>query len=175
MRQQRALKEDGFTLIELLVVVAIIGVLAAIVTAQLLRAKASANESSTISALRAIATAQVSFSQSCAANSYAPTLTGLGSPAPGEAAFLSPDLTTAAVVSKAGYQITMTAGLGASPAAPDCTGAVTTDGFYASGTPLTFNLTGSRAFAIATPGTIWQVTAAAAPTEPFGAPATPLN
>jgi prepilin-type N-terminal cleavage/methylation domain-containing protein len=175
MCQRRTLREEGFTLIELLVVVAIIGVLGAIVTAQLMRAKAAANESSTISALRAIATAQVSYSQSCAANFYAPALTQLGSPAPGEAAFLSPDMTGAVVVSKAGYQITLTAGLGANAGVPDCNGAATTNHFYASGTPLTFNLTGSRAFAIATPGTIWQVTAAAAPTEPFAAPATPLN
>jgi prepilin-type N-terminal cleavage/methylation domain-containing protein len=175
MCQRRTKNDDGFTLIELLVVVAIIGVLGAIVTAQLMRAKAAANESSAISALRAIVTAQVSYSQSCAANSYATSLPNLGPPAPGEASFLSPDMTTAAVLTKAGYQITMTAGVGALPGAPDCTGAATTNHFYASGTPLTFNLTGGRAFAVTTTGTIWQVKAAAAPTEPFAAPATPLN
>lgn len=175
MRQNRTLRQDGFTLVELLVVVGIIGVLGSIVTAQLMRARAAANESSTISALRAIVTAQVSYSQSCAANSYATSLTSLGPAAPGEPSYLSPDLTTAAVVSKAGYQITLTSGVGANPGSPDCNGAATTDRFYASGTPITFNLSGARAFAVATGGTIWQVTAAAAPVEPFGAPATPLN
>jgi prepilin-type N-terminal cleavage/methylation domain-containing protein len=175
MRHERTRREDGFTLIELLIVVAIIGVLASIVTAQLLRARAAANESSTISVLRSIVTAQVSYSQSCAANTFATSLTALGSAGPGQPSYLSPDLTSAAVISKAGYLITLTAGVGANAGAPDCNGVATTDRFYASGTPVTFNLSGGRAFAVTTAGTIWQTVAAAPPAEPFGAPATPLN
>ena len=42
---------------------------------------------------------------------------------------------------------------------------------YATAVPQTFGQTGSRSFAINTAGTVWMNSTAAAPTEPFGAPA----
>ena len=172
MRQHEIQRENGFTLIELLVVVAVVGVLAALVTSQLVRARMAANESATIASLRAISTAQMSYAGSCGRNLYADSLTTLGLAAP---PYLSPDLTAAAVVTKSGYQLTMLPGLGANAGNPDCNGRATTDAYYASGAPTALNISGSRSFAVAAAGTIWQVNGAVPPSEPFGPPATPVN
>jgi type IV pilus assembly protein PilA len=165
-------REDGFTLIELLVVVAIIAVLASLAVAQLIRARAAANEASQISSLRAITSSQIAFANSCGAGAYATDLTSLGG-SPGSPAYLSPDLTTAAVIQKSGYQLTLTAG-SAGPGNNDCNGQPTSLGYYASSEPVMYNISGSRSFAVNADGTVWQDMAATAPTEPFGAPASPI-
>src|SRR2546421_8088860 len=97
----RIKNQKGFTLIELLIVVAIIGIIAAIAVPGLLRARMSGNEASAIGSLRAINTAQQSFSQYC--NGYADALTDLKITPGGQQAFLSPDLTAGATVDKSGY------------------------------------------------------------------------
>jgi hypothetical protein len=47
--------------------------------------------------------------------------------------------------------------------------------YYATARPMSNGTTGTRSFAVNAGNTIWQVAGATAPTEPFGAPATPIQ
>jgi prepilin-type N-terminal cleavage/methylation domain-containing protein len=68
----------GFSLIELLIVVAIILIIAAIAIPNLLRARIAANESSSVSAVRNINTAQFAYNSSFPSVGYANALASLG-------------------------------------------------------------------------------------------------
>jgi prepilin-type N-terminal cleavage/methylation domain-containing protein len=75
-------KQKGFSLIELLIVVAIILIIAAIAIPNLLRARIAANESSSVSTIRTINTAQVTYQSAYPTYGYADSLGILGPGAP---------------------------------------------------------------------------------------------
>src|SRR6185436_14785096 len=93
----------GFTLIEVLIVVAIIGIIAAIGTPGLLRARMAGNEASAVGSLRAINSAEAAFSSGCANGAYATNLADMQlKPAGSAQGFVSPDLKSNGVT-KSGY------------------------------------------------------------------------
>lgn len=175
-RHMSSRKDAGFTLIELLLAMTIIAIIAALATPRLLRARMNATESAAIGALRSIGTAEQMYSSVCGRGGFADSLTVLGVPPNGTTApFLSEDMTVAPTALRDGYSFTVAAGANASVGPSDCNGTPTQSTYYAAATPLTFGTTGTRSFAMNVAHTIWQLTGGVAPTEPFIAPAIPIQ
>ena len=151
----------GFSLIELLIVVAIILIIAAIAIPNLLRARMAANESSAVSSIRTVNTAEISF-ESQYQNGYSTSLTQLGPAAAGactaptaaNACLIDYSLSQATTSSKpkSGYYFTFTTLAGATS-------------YVVGGQPQKSNQTGISTFCSSEDGVIHKdVTGATPPT-----------
>lgn len=157
IEQLSTLLSDGALAAAIIVVAVVIiaivaiGLVAAIAVPGILRARMAGNEAVAIGSLRAVSSAQSTFAASCANGLYARTLNTLGSGPSGGSAFISPDLSAAATVTKSGYTVTMrgTAATGAA-----CNGASNlASDFCAWAIPIS-NATGSRMFCVDQSGTL---------------------
>jgi type IV pilus assembly protein PilA len=161
MRNQR--HEAGFTLTELLIVLAVIGIVAAMATVRLDRARIAANESSGIGSLRAINSAESTYASSCGGSGFAQSLEDLSKPpASSSHGFVSADLARNGVV-KSGYTLVIEADADAAvvaPAAEACNAPAepVVSSYFTSANPQSAGRTGERTFASDKRGTIYMRT-----------------
>jgi len=151
---------EGFSLIELLIVVFIILIISAIAIPSLFRSKIAANESSAVSSVRQINTAEGTYASSWGSG-YAAALPNLGGTAAAclagataANACLLDDLISVPPFSKSGY--TFAAG------GTNQVGGIF-NGYEINATPNTLQTTGVRAFCADTSGVIKYVSPGAAP------------
>jgi prepilin-type N-terminal cleavage/methylation domain-containing protein len=153
-------KQKGFSLIELLIVVAIILIIAAIAIPNLLRARIAANESSAVSSIRTINTAEVTYQMAYPTVGYAATLAALG---PGAGVYTcpagGPKQTAACLIDGVLSNNGNPAGNGKSGYSFAAVGAAGAVGallltYQVGAAPLNFNQTGVRRFCSAEDGVI---------------------
>jgi type IV pilus assembly protein PilA len=134
MRQKRP---NGFSLIELLIVVAIILIIAAIAIPNLLRARISANEASTVSSIHAVNTAEITYTTIFPTTGYAVTLLSLGPGggcnSPANACIIDSLLANG---TKSGYVFTYVQDASSTPST----------GYTLNADPITRGITGQRSF-----------------------------
>jgi type IV pilus assembly protein PilA len=146
----------GFSSIELLVVVAIILIIAAIATPQLLRTRIAANEAAAAEIIRSITTASMAYSSTWG-NGFPATLATLGGPTGGLAtcdfANLMDPIVTTAPNQKSGFKFSYTP-LGAPVSAPVSCSAAGSNAYLVTATPIALGVSGIRSFCGDEPGTI---------------------
>lgn len=166
--------DSGFTLIELLIVVAIISIIASIGSAGLLRSRIAANEAGAVASVRVTFSSQKAYAVSCGYGAYATGYTVLGAPMGTAPGYISDDLGSAVTPIKSGYEFTIAPAAGSAAGPADCLNRPTMTAFYVGAEPMS-TWQGSRSFAVTGNGTVWQVQGVTAPSEPFGAPAQPIQ
>ena len=129
-RAARKRSAAGFSLIELLIVVAIILIIAAIAIPNFLRAKMAANESSAVSSIHAINTAEIQYASSFPSVGFSTSLVALG---PTGSSYIDAVL---AGGSKSGYIFTYVQNTTDTPS----------DGYTINADPVTRGVTGARSF-----------------------------
>ena len=154
-------REGGFTLIELLLVVTVIGIVAATAIPSLGKARTAGIEASTIGSLRALNGAQTSYATSCAAGSYAPSVTWLTTPGAGlKAAFIGAEFKAGNTVVRENYTIRFTAGPVVAAAKATCNGlgaGLAVQTYFVAADPFKAGSGfGTRHFGTNSAGTIYQ-------------------
>ena len=153
--------ENGFTLIEVMLVVTVVGIVASIAVPSIARARASATETSTIAALKAIHSAQAIYATSCGTGFYAPSVASLGVPGKGKAPFIGPEF-SANSIDREGYNVRFSAGTVVAKAPQTCNGVAAGKAlqtFFIGADPLATGTAGAtRHFGMSSDGTIYEST-----------------
>ena len=131
----------------------------------------SGNEAAAIGSLRAMNSAEVTYSSAVGQGGYAILLATLALPCSGGTeGFISPDLALDPST-KSGYTISLADSTNSpKDVVADCNGTMSRAGYYGTAVPLQVSSTGQRAFSTAAAGTIYFDQTGVAPAETGGTP-----